>query len=763
MYRLACLLIVLMAASVVGIAPGVARAGCPSEQSVMTSNSGSAENGYMCAQEDHSGEMSIGADKTHSWNKNVDPKMYPHYYCHPRTSSDVSVTGLATWGAASFTATNWLTPSNTRDWTVGVLWTAGDYSVTGFDTGCSVNSQTFDNPPEILKISTISASGIPTGGATAGQTYPISIKVTTSQDAGTVAIQDNGVSVASATLTSGKATIYWTPAVDGTSKLTAVYKGNGWNTPATTKTYSVPVTGGTGVSIDDVGLIPGSTTQAQASVTVSPATTTGMVALIDTATKAAVGQGAIVNGVATVKFPYKIGKSYTFIAKYTGTPVGQAYPYAWNSPAAASSISASGIPTGGAVAGKTYPIKVTVTTKADGGRVGIRDNGVDVASADLTSGKATINWIPAVNGTSNIAVVYKGNAWNTPATTPTYTIPVTGGTGVSVSGITLTDGSAASATASVAVTPATTTGTVTLVDASTRATVGQGALTNGVATIDFPYAEGTSYTFVAKYTGSPSGQSYPYAWTSPAAKKLTAAQAASLSEQLTAITDSIAGGVDPQTRTITSTSRGGTAFSMKCPKGEHLINVDAMTSGPVDEIGLASLTSTGVKVQPSAADKGHRVLGQIICRPASAKQVTVGGIAFGTAGPNRIALTAVGTGFGGPGRDHLSSSVAGSSLWGGLGRDTLLVGGASSVGDGGPGADVLIATGSGRHLLVGGLGRDTLVGSFGPDVINARDGHGGDLVDCRSAQTRVVADANDMISGPCIQVDTANGKGTVTP
>ncbi|MGI9186592.1 MAG: Ig-like domain repeat protein [Gaiellales bacterium] len=761
MYRSVQFLILLTMVAVIGFAPAVARAGgCPSEQSVMTSNDDLAVGGYICAQQDHSGEMSIGADKTHSWNQNTNAKMYPHWYCHPTTSSDVTVTLLTTWGTASFTATNWLTPTNTRDWAVGVLWTAGDAGVTGFEKGCSVNSQTFDNPPAILNISSISASGVPTS-AVAGQTYTIAAKVKTSADSGTVAILDNDIPVSSADLNDGKATLSWTPAVTGTSKLTVVYKGNGHNTPATTSTYKVPVDGGTSVAISDIGLKPGSATLATATVTVGPATTAGGVALIDTKKQAAVGQAAIVGGVATINFTYKVGASYTFIAKYAGSPPGQSYPFSWNSPAALSSITASGIPTSGAVAGQTYPIAVKVQTNADGGTVAIQDNGVAVARADLSNGKATIPWIPAVTGTSKLTVVYKGNAYNSAATSPVYTVPVSGGTGMAVSGIAVNNDGTASAT--VSVTPTTTAGAVSLVDTATQAAVGQGTLVDGTATIAFPYEVGTSYTFVARYAGPPFGQSYPYGWTAPASRTLTATQAAALPSGLAAINATIAGGIDPQARTISASTRGGKPFSMRCPQGERLINVDAMTSGPVDEVGIGSLTSTGVKIQPTPADRGHRVIAQIICRPAGAGQVTTGGTSYGTVGPNRIALKAAGVAFGGPGRDRLSSTAAGSSLWGGLGRDTLVVGGASSVGDGGPGADALLATGSGRHLLVGGLGRDTMVGSFGPDVINARDGHGGDLVDCRSAQTRVLADAGDTISGPCIQVDTVNGEGTVAP
>ena len=46
-------------------------------------------------------------------------------------------------------------------------------------------------------------------------------------------------------------------------------------------------------------------------------------------------------------------------------------------------------------------------------------------------------------------------------------------------------------------------------------------------------------------------------------------------------------------------------------------------------------------------------------------------------------------------------------------------------------------------------------------LINARDGHGGDVVTCRNPAVRVMADAGDVVTGPCLQVDTINGKGTV--
>ncbi|MGI9188416.1 MAG: Ig-like domain-containing protein, partial [Gaiellales bacterium] len=301
----------------------------------MTSNDSHAKNGYMCAQDNVSGSMSIGAGKTHSYNINTNSQYFPLYYCDQTTSSSVTVAHGQTWGSASFTATNWLTPSNTRHWSVGILWTAGGYSVTGFSGGCSVNSQVFNNPPAILNISSVSAANIPTGGAQAGQSFSLPVTVSPSSATGIVAVEDNGVPVASATLSGGAATLKWIPAMQGTSKVTVVYKGDSANTPASTSTYTVPVSGGIGVQITSMPLSTTASNTAIANISVSPSTTTGIVALVNTAAGKAIGNAVLSNGSASIPFTFTPGSSYTFIAQYlpsgSSPPTGQSYPYAWNS------------------------------------------------------------------------------------------------------------------------------------------------------------------------------------------------------------------------------------------------------------------------------------------------------------------------------------------------------------------------------------------------------------------------------------------------
>lgn len=342
MRRLVVLFACLIAVAAGGASPGTALAGCPGPQSVMTSDDSHAVNGYMCAFENHNGDTSIGAGETHSYNLDVDAKYYPWNYCNDTTSSSVTVASLNTWGTSSSTATNWLTAPNTRHWTVGVLWTAGDYGVSGFSGGCSVSDQTWDTPPAVLTVSSITASGVPTS-ATAGKPYSIAVTVSPSSATGTVAVQDGGLNVAAATLSGGKATIKWTPAVDGTSNLRIVYAGDGSTTPAETSAYSVPVTGGTGLTISDGSGMSGG---GQVTVTASPASTPGGVAVMDVSASPAVqvGKAAFANGVATVPISYPTGSTskkpgslgstttvvkMSLVAVYQGASPGQSYPYAF--------------------------------------------------------------------------------------------------------------------------------------------------------------------------------------------------------------------------------------------------------------------------------------------------------------------------------------------------------------------------------------------------------------------------------------------------
>jgi hypothetical protein len=817
MRRLLPLVLVVSAIAAVGFMPGTAAAGgCPGDQTVMTStsNSSAVVNGYVCAQEDHFPDMSIGAGKTHSVTSTATSAYATWYSCHQASSSAVDVGYATALGSATYTATNTLTPSNTRHWGAGMLWTLGNTTPSGFSKGCSWSSSTmWNNPPAILKITSISVGSVPTT-ATAGSVTSIPVSVSPSSATGTVAVLDHGTAVATAQLSGGKATIPWIPAADGTSSLKFAYVGSSTMTPAeTSSAQSVTVSGGTGVTIQSA-----SGSGATINLT-SGSAVSGTVTLIDVNAKKPIGTATVASFSGStnvnVLFSYAANTSYTLVAAFSnalGQKIGQAYPFTWKSNGASpasrsSSLTVSGVPTS-ATAGKSYPIVLSVSPSSATGTVAIEDAGRAVASGTLANGSATVNWTPAVDGQSRLTFVYTGDSANPfvmsagssscPAVAATSTSPalpaatncvtVTGGTGVVITGVAAQ--STTSASANVTVTPSTSTGSVVLLNVGTTppSKVGSAAPASGSASISFPYTAGSLYTLIAKYCTSATtctGQSYPVTWSSVTGGTSTAAQVARRATllrnmptgltQLSAVAQSrqqalaaeeaaeALGGTaaDPQLSVVTRRTASHRAITLACPAGTRLINADAVTNGPEDNVELGSYSSTGVRVVPSPEDRGSIITSQAMCRPRSAKAIASGQIVYGTVFPNRIELTGeLLIGFGGPGKDLLTSVVANSTLWGGLGHDVMFTDATGGVADGGPGADVIIAGGNGKHLLVGGLGRDSITGSFGADLINARDGKPGDTVTCRSATTRVMADTGDVVSGPCLQVDTANGKGT---
>lgn len=817
MRRLLILLTIVGAFAAVMGAPTTALAGgCPSDQSVMTStsNSSAVVNGYVCAQEDHFPDMSIGAGKTHSVTSTATSAYATWYSCHDTSSSAVNVGYATAFGSATYTANNTLTPSNTRHWGAGMLWTLGNTTPSGFSKGCSWSSSSmWDHPPAILKITSISAGTVPTT-ATAGSVTNIPVTVSPSSATGTVAVLDHGTAVATAQLSGGKATIPWIPAADGTSSLKFAYVGSSTMTPAeTSSAKSVTVSGGTGVTIQSA-----SGSGATINLT-SDSTVSGTVTLIDVNAKKPIGTATVASFSGStnvnVLFSYAANTSYTFVAAFSnalGQKIGQAYPFTWKSNGASpasrsSSLTVSGVPTS-ATAGKSYPIVLSVSPSSATGTVAIEDAGRAVASGTLANGSATVNWTPAVDGQSRLTFVYTGDAANPfvmsagstscPAVAATSSSPalpaatncvtVTGGTGVAITGVAAQN--TTSAAVNVTVTPSTSTGSVVLLNVGTSppSRVGSATPASGAASVSFAYTSGSLYTLVAKYCTSATtctGQSYPVTWSSVSGATSSAAQVARSASRLNSIPTGLeklapvaqprqatiaeeaailtaAPTADPQVSLVTRRTTSGRAHSINCPAGTRLINADAVTSGPEDNIGFGSYSSTGVRVVPSPSDRGHLVTSQLTCRPRSAKATTSGDVVYGSIFPNRIELTgSLMIGFGGPGKDLMTSTVAGSTLWGGLGHDVMFTDGAGGVVDGGPGADVIIAGGSGTHLLIGGLGHDSITSSFNADLINARDGHGGDVVTCRNPAVRVMADAGDVVTGPCVQVDTVNGKGTV--
>lgn len=265
---------------------------------------------------------------------------------------------------------------------------------------------------------------------------------------------------------------------------------------------------------------------------------------------------------------------------------------------------------------------------------------------------------------------------------------------------------------------------------------------SGISAIEGPaYASSTAVTRAVDITPRPAGAAGPSAvaglmW-SESAPVSTAAKSWAVS------TKEKPGLVTP----IVVQQQGKGDLSVSCPTGTVVQNFFAgspkTTFGP-DKIAVGS------DGRVSLANKGgHRAMLQVSCRPATADAAISGRNGQGSARADVMTTVTNGSIFlGGPGNDRLTASHRDSTLAGGLGADILIAKAPGAVLIGGPQDDTLRANG-GRALLNGGAGRDTFEAGDGVVFINAKDGRGGDTIQCTSAKNQYLADAGDIVRGPC--------------
>jgi len=793
---------------------------CPSHQTVMTSNSSSAVNGYLCAQEEHSGNQSIGPDKTHSWgDSDMNVAYYPQYTCYDVSSSSVSVIYGAIFGSATYTATNWLaasaTTDNTRHWSAALLWTLGAGTVTGFSNGCDVSDQTWNHPPAVLNIDSLSVTGLPDDNTfTAGTSYTFTATVTPASATTAVGLLIDGKGAAQGAVVNGVATIKWTPPAEGTHTLSFGYAGNGSNTGAQTNAANITISGGVSTFLNSIAPIPGSATNsATANVTVTPSTTVGNVLISDidaldsSGNPTTVGKGTLSNGTASVTITpvAPSGTTHRYLASVINSSkvsIGQSTPLSYTT-TTFTSVSITGVPSSAYQYSTYTTITGTFTAGAppSNGMLNLYDNGALCCSVIVPDGQtsASFNWTPATSGNHTLDVKYKGDTGYAASTSSSQS--VTAGAGIPLTVSSAVNNGSGKGTATVTVGSGYA-GTVYLYSAANTLASANGALmssgkpsggkvsltftfpTSGSGTVNLaayitpgtPPYEWSQNVYAFKYGTSSSG-----AMTSP----LSAAgmdKGVSIDERMgfglkqaglapeakkpvpghpgqgPAVAPAGAGvptGASMVNDSLMVPKSGSRSIASTCPAGSVLLHADSLTSGPLDAIDI-SMSETGATFVAPKEDAGYQMRTQLTCRRADAHLLATAGYALGTPRADVIALTAAGgTAFAGPGNDRAVAKGKQSVLWGGLGDDSMLVSGADSIAVGGEGRDKIVANGKIRARLDGGIGRDLLIGSYGPSVILATDGVGGDRVICRSASTRVVADHGDRITGPCTNITYA--------
>lgn len=207
-------------------------------------------------------------------------------------------------------------------------------------------------------------------------------------------------------------------------------------------------------------------------------------------------------------------------------------------------------------------------------------------------------------------------------------------------------------------------------------------------------------------------------------------------------------------------TREGT-FSVQCPRGRFIANVDAATTaastGPIEGAYVDHGLRTA-RVHVVDLPTGATATAQLVCRRADAKSYADGKMQWGPEGIADFTSTAKGQMIvAGAGDNHVTTKHGSVTVFGGLGADTIVLGKVHSVAVGGVGDDTLTDH-SGSSILEGGLGTDVLTSTKGATIINAVDGSGNDRIVCEANSTAsVMMDAGDTVDGHCGSVRVFRG------
>jgi Ca2+-binding RTX toxin-like protein len=207
---------------------------------------------------------------------------------------------------------------------------------------------------------------------------------------------------------------------------------------------------------------------------------------------------------------------------------------------------------------------------------------------------------------------------------------------------------------------------------------------------------------------------------------------------------------------------GGAGDDLLHPDGYEDASADVVDGGPGRDTVDGDYSSRFSDVDPpvaitlaGGADDGRPGEGDDLV-DVETVALNIGGTFVGSAGPDEVRLSQVGT----P-----------SELVGGAGDDGLRAGDGPDRVDGGPGNDSLDA-GFGDDVIVGGPGRDTISGDpasgdcgplwckypYGNDTVDALDGEV-DSITCGAGQDTVKADAADVVAPDCETVTRGAAPG----
>ncbi|MCW2924947.1 MAG: hypothetical protein JWM98_2351 [Thermoleophilia bacterium] len=280
---------------------------------------------------------------------------------------------------------------------------------------------------------------------------------------GSVTFRDGATALATTTITAGVATLQTSSLAAGAHSITAAYVDSPDYSASTSNTVAYTVTkvvtttilqaSGTGV--------PGSATSLMA--TVSPTSAAGTVTFRDGATD--IGTSPVAGGIATLSTSTLSEGTHALTAVYngSGTTTTSTSPVASFVVAKVASTTSLQV-TGSSLPGSAVKLAANVKANLPTGTVTFRASGVDIGSAPLIDGTATLTTSTLAIGSHTLTAVYGGDSRTTASTSAAFSFTVAkqvSTTSLQLAAASVVQGATATFTATVA--PAST-GTVQFYD-----------------------------------------------------------------------------------------------------------------------------------------------------------------------------------------------------------------------------------------------------------------------------------------------------------
>jgi hypothetical protein len=563
--------------------------------------------------------------------------------------------------------------------------TAGNHSLTAAYSGDGA----FNGSTSAAVTVAVTAGKVPTttglaalpNPANAGQQVTLNAIVVPITATGTIAFKDGIVTLGTVTLANGGAALTTSILAVGSHTLTASYSGDSSNSASTSAPVAEVINPAANPTTTSLAAAPNPAAPGQPvtlTASVTPVSATGTVTFRDG--NATLNTATLTSGAATFSTSILASGTHALTASYSGdTTYGAStsatVTEAINSAANATTTILSAVPNPAKV-GQPVTLTATMTPANATGTVTFRDGAATMGTVTLANGSATLSTSTFTVGSHPLTALYNGNsAYSASTSAPVIEIVNPPGATVTLSAFPNPASFGQTVTLTLAVSPASATGTVSVLDSPTGSTLGPATIGNGSATITTSTLRVGPHSLQATYSGDANNASSQSALVTetvtPAATTTTLSVAPASSSPGQTVTLTAAVTPSGATGTVVFKDGAATLGSGTLTNGTATFSTSILTTGshtltasyagdgnyapspsnPVTEAVALPATTTTLSVTPASSTLGQTVTLTATVSPSSATGsvtfqdgATILGTGVLNAGTATFTISTLGTG-----------------------------------------------------------------------------------------------------------------------